>query len=944
MGAVVGVLFGGVLATRVDGIQAFNLTSARAQRRGCPSIDKPPWDLLFQMFHQTMGCHIDPGCAFGGPMGIMRRLVEFTDDILDYKVPADLTMKAWHCPTGMALAVNTLALLGELVSTKNDAGHTFGVVVVALNAARMRFLPLRTTVGWARPLITTNVLITLAKRRLMEILNAPAVGAPIEPFDNATVAPGFTEPLSFPEGLCVQMYHHSSSPLALLRNAVESLVAGGILGPGSLLALLLHNCSGVWQEPQDAPQSPELWYLSWLRTRFRLIGPVCGAYSELERPCHGKTADGRPLSLWTLSIESHWHLMHFRQRYVADMLQTAVSLLRNPQHKIFAVSLSEKGQRPLRGVNGAGFRLMKAVEEPQSLRPHVSSQDLLDLTYAAPSMTGHWDLEIAGRVAVSMYDMNAGMTPSWLSNVEAILPIEGLGPCPGLSNYQAYCFPLEWRPALGASDEVWLFSSQHGLGSGIRFDDAGRSIGHGSAALLRGIFQPVHSGRYEPSASTTESLGIPDCYTCHQVPVEEDFTFYLMPLDIVGGCRELFSNLFMDLLEGLHLVSYQGPHVVLVEPMIPNQVWDLSGKEETEWRHKSNEQATQFVCTIRHGSATRFSDLFDWPLLAKWLERGRGVKGTIDWEGFVERTQGRIDTVGDLAMIWPGSPGGCETVEGPLSIRYYETDFQVGRRICLQNPDPHFTKSGFHEHFMSSERLKEVFQSAIADARKEGRNWAAAGLFLYWVEGAERAKMHPMRYGLVGSHTYYPSIWHGMRFAPAILKRAATLKARLGLTNVPYLGVHWRRGEWALGFAPRRQVQGKLAQAPEFAARISRVLKKLPHIRHVFVMTNAKPEGPDARRLAAELASAADVVLFPKWALKGDRNTLKQLCIEMAVAAEAEFFMAFGDGIQQGHASMPSMLVQQMRLFGMGRSLDSMAYTFTEPQDDQLGFGIFPDV
>ena len=83
----------------------------------------------------------------------------------------------------------------------------------------------------------------------------------------------------------------------------------------------------------------------------------------------------------------------------------------------------------------------------------------------------------------------------------------------------------------------------------------------------------------------------------------------------------------------------------------------------------------------RHGSATRFGDLFDWPLLAQWLQRGRGVKGGIVrepwvrahtklpmaieglrfrgsspecdiqvWEEFLERTNRQIDAVGDLAM------------------------------------------------------------------------------------------------------------------------------------------------------------------------------------------------------------------------------------------------------------------------------------------------------
>ena len=33
----------------------------------------------------------------------------------------------------------------------------------------------------------------------------------------------------------------------------------------------------------------------------------------------------------------------------------------------------------------------------------------------------------------------------------------------------------------------------------------------------------------------------------------------------------------------------------------------------------------------------------------------------------------------------------------------------------------------------------------------------------------------------------------------------------------------------------------------------------------------------------------------------------------MALASAADFFLAFGDGLIRGHASMPSMLVLQMR-------------------------------
>ena len=35
--------------------------------------------------------------------------------------------------------------------------------------------------------------------------------------------------------------------------------------------------------------------------------------------------------------------------------------------------------------------------------------------------------------------------------------------------------------------------------------------------------------------------------------------------------------------------------------------------------------------------------------------------------------------------------------------------------------------------------------------------------------------------------------------------------------------------------------------------------------------------------------------------------------VEMAIASFAHFFLAFGDGIVQGHVSKPSLLTMQMR-------------------------------
>lgn len=74
----------------------------------------------------------------------------------------------------------------------------------------------------------------------------------------------------------------------------------------------------------------------------------------------------------------------------------------------------------------------------------------------------------------------------------------------------------------------------------------------------------------------------------------------------------------------------------------------------------------------------------------------------------------------------------------------------------------------------------------MAAGQKKG--WASMGLYLYWVEGAERARMHPGRYGHLSSHSLYTSwpfaklfetirlrIWSGLRFAPEVLQWGAEL-------------------------------------------------------------------------------------------------------------------------------------------------------------------------
>ncbi|CAJ1367229.1 unnamed protein product, partial [Effrenium voratum] len=217
---------------------------------------------------------------------------------------------------------------------------------------------------------------------------------------------------------------------------------------------------------------------------------------------------------------------------------------------------------------------------------------------------------------------------------------------------------------------------------------------------------------------------------------------------------------------------------------------------------------------------------------------------------------------------------------------------------------------------------------AVRQAKAQGKACASVGLYLYWVEGAERARLHPGRYGLLSSHARYTSIWSGLRFAPGILRRAAQVAGRLGLRHPRsgarrgFMAAHWRKGDWFLGPHPRKLEQARLAEAAPFAQRLRESLAR-EKLTRLFLMTNAPPEA--VQELAQELEG---VTLLQAPFLKGDDNNLRQLCVEMAIASAADFFLAFGDGLIDGHVSMPSLLVMQMRLHAESWPLQSNAFSF----------------
>lgn len=440
-------------------------------------------------------------------------------------------------------------------------------------------------------------------------------------------------------------------------------------------------------------------------------------------------------------------------------------------------------------------------------------------------------------------------------------------------------------------------------------------------------------------------MGTPDCYACDKAPVDEDFTLYLAGMDVIGPCRELFSNLLMDALEALQISSFQGAHAVLVEPLIANAVWRKYGQKDADML-KATGKATSIYsfwneetsCGLRHGSATRFGDLFDWPALVSWLQEARGVRGGVSWYEFVRRTGRHLDA---LVML-SDHPGNRETGteitpcgddSEPTVLRFFDEDFQVARRHCVRSTSERHA-GGFELRFLDLQRFGAAVGAAVTQARAEGRNWAAVGLFLYWIEGPERARLHHGRYGQLGTHSYYTSIWRGLRFAPPIAFAARRAAVGLGVWEQPYLAAHWRQGDWFLGPHPRKLEQAELARPHRFAAMLRRHLQD-QGLARLFLMTNAASDSPQVRELRDALPGIS-VLMAP--VLQGYRNNLRQLLVEIAIASAADFFVAFGDGMIAGHASMPSLLVLQMRLHAGGWPLDTNAFSFSEGAfQDALG-------
>merc|ERR1712232_503580 len=215
--------------------------------------------------------------------------------------------------------------------------------------------------------------------------------------------------------------------------------------------------------------------------------------------------------------------------------------------------------------------------------------------------------------------------------------------------------------------------------------------------------------------------------------------------------------------------------------------------------------------------------------------------------------------MGDVVVMLSDHPGDsqrggarvpCEDSNVPVKLVFFDVEFTVARRICIRSTQQKHA-DGFELRFIDIPRLSDAVRSAIAQARSEGRSSVAVGFYFYWVEGAERARLHPGRYGKFSSHVSYASIWQGIRFAPVIARRAANIMRKHTLGTSRYLAAHWRRGDWFLGPHPRKLEQAALADAPNFGAVLRRHLKQ-QNLTHVFLMTNAPFGGSDVAARKAE--------------------------------------------------------------------------------------------
>eukprot|EP00929_Paragymnodinium_shiwhaense_P074315 TRINITY_DN38019_c0_g1_i1.p1 TRINITY_DN38019_c0_g1~~TRINITY_DN38019_c0_g1_i1.p1 ORF type:complete len:1015 (+),score=127.25 TRINITY_DN38019_c0_g1_i1:75-3119(+) len=750
--------------------------------------------------------------------------------------------------------------------------------------------------------------------------------------------------------ICVR--HEAGSPLVLLRNAVESLSTSELLGAGVALTVVIEQCGVWWKEPTAA----EGWYLEWLRKRFD-ARTVCLDSDNVETDrdaCFMEDMHRSGIEA-VVRLTSKWHMLPFHLDHILERLSGGFDLLQDGA--AVAVSFSEKCLHSLSGLRGrSSFLIHNANLEPEDL---VDSRDVVNLAYTVPVLTGAWNMSAAAETFRRIFTLAASVpSPRSLTSSESVLELAKTAGVIVCGTHKHFlCLPERFWVGFGApardssrgSEDVWMLP----LPVGRQRSGKAPTSRQEHAAFSFGLFQPSRGGSYSSEPEAT-SLGIPDCAACHAVPQKEPFTIYITSLEQLGPCRELFGSLLMDVLEILNLASFQGPGTVIVEPMIPNVVrhpFTEADAKKQRSSGKADEKEEDFIsrvwrgdnCRLRHGSLVPFSELFDWSSFVSWLKATRGVGGAVNWNTFLAKADHTLDLAlmnmehmggnpphGDLTDR-PSTP--CKTGDGPLTLRFLEEDFTVKRLACVHKDD----HEGSMQWFLNDEMISRELLNAVEKAKKEGRSSVSVGFFLAMISGPERARMLPTNYQSFSRHGLHTSLWSGLRLEPSILEDAERAMIELGLQKKYYLSVHWRYGDTdspMFSHDPNRRLQGAGSKPVNFVGNIQ-TYARMRRVSTVFLMTHSSER---SRRELAALAPELTFVWLPAEPdtanaaeqERRDRDSLRRLMLEVAIASRADYFVAFGNGAMTGHISKPSFLVLALRRFVEGYPIESNAFAFAD--------------
>jgi len=395
-------------------------------------------------------------------------------------------------------------------------------------------------------------------------------------------------------------------------------------------------------------------------------------------------------------------------------------------------------------------------------------------------------------------------------------------------------------------------------------------------------------------------------------------------VDILGPCRELFGNLLSDFVETLAFVR-DFPGARFVEPSIANAVWRRFKPSQQEvddvmsgrvGRGIYSFWTPETACGLNHTTSTVTSVdvLYDQGVLRNWLARA-GV-GWSSWNDFLRaKGQPHFDLV--LALSFHTRPNmRCRdkgnATSTPFYMQFLRTRFSVQQVVCVQSGAHHLDVAKAH--------------AAVRRVCPKIKR-CHVGLFFYWIEDQERLRMHPFRYKLTHNvHPFYASAWEALEWAPDVLKYVPAVAQ----THGSYLAAHWRRGDWYLGPHHRKLEQATLSTPEKFAALLYRGLAAAK-VDTVFLMTNGNAsEVAELRRFfTGKLVLPPVVSEGVAWF----HRDLKQLAVEMAIAANAKHFIGFGDD-GSSHASMPSVIVQMYRAYRLRLPAETVSWSFRDPENE----------